>query len=158
MESDKPCNMKKTNRIVIGVLLVLAPIIFAFVYLPKDYFSPEPDCKPQKNPILKTEEFNSAGYQQEVIRLLELKNPEDFRYFFKTFLQKEETDFIVVNFRNQEYCFDVIMKVTNWDKLEGMKKTNGSSYPKELHELEWTIEEQNGNRELVYKNMHKIID
>ena len=57
---------------------------------------------------------------------------------------------------NDKYCFDTEILVLNWDILGGMRQTNGVSYPDELFNLEWEIDSV--RKEIIYKDMHAIID
>jgi hypothetical protein len=50
------------------------------------------------------------------------------------------------------------MLVTQWNKLGGMLRTNGQSYPEELYGLQWEIKRVNGAEEVVYADMRSIID
>ncbi len=119
--------------------------------LPKHYFSPAPDCTHQS---IQMQEPLSAAYQNQVIEILKNKRPADFRYFFKTFIDEKDSTGMLVNFRNDSLCFDVKMLVKNWEKLEGMRKTNGRSYPQELYDLNWHLVEN----QIVYLDMHEVID
>ncbi len=66
--------------------------------------------------------------------------------------------YMVVNRRNATHCFDALILTEKWDKLNGMKQTNGVSYPEELYELQWTIEERNGKKESIYQDIFPVID
>ena len=117
---------------------------------------PPPKC-------IESEEFNveesySDAYQAKVLSLIETALPHDFRYFFKTFFEENNKTYMMLNFRNKWHCFDVKVLVNNWDKLGGMRKVNGKAYPKELVKLKWSIEEIDGKKEVVYKDMNTIID
>ena len=101
---------------------------------------------------------NSAEYEKEVHSLLEFSLPGDYRYFFKTFFDRNDSTYMKVNFRTTDFCFDVDMLVENWDKLGGMKKVNGKSYPSELNNLKWLIQEHDGQKIVVYIDMDTIID
>jgi hypothetical protein len=63
-----------------------------------------------------------------------------------------------VKFIGQSGCFTAKMFVNKWDSLEGMKKTKGVSWPSELYDLKWAVEDINGVEELIYNDMKKIID
>jgi hypothetical protein len=141
-----------TIPFVVIAAIIIIPLVAGFVFLPKDYFTPVPDC------VNTFGNVDSARHQQEVVRLLESKHPQDFRYFFKTFVEEGESVYMVVNFRNDSQCFDGKIKVDQWDKLSGMRRTNGVSYPKELFELDWRIEETKNGKEITYVDMHRIID
>ena len=141
----------------IFLILLVGLLVLGFVSCPKDYFVKMPECIKQEafqenlNPI-------SEEYQSEVLVLLRDKNPDEFRYKFETFLQEDGNIFMLTNFRNNEFCFDAKLLVNKWDKLGGMKRTNGKSYPKELYELKWKIDNINGLEQIVYLDMHRIID
>jgi len=66
--------------------------------------------------------------------------------------------FMVTSFRTSKACFDVTILVENWDKLAGMKRTNGYSYPKELYDLKWELVGDEGMKLVKYVDMHQIID
>jgi hypothetical protein len=151
--------MKKMKWILMCSAVICVPLLTALISLPRAYFKAKPECSQMLNPLTVNGSYiNAAAYEQSINQLLKQKQPEDFRYFFKTFLQQGKTTYMVVNFRNQEYCFDARMKINNWDKLAGMRKTNGISYPEELYELTWKLEENDGKKELIYQDMHFIID
>ena len=129
--------------------------ILTFVSLcdfPEHYFKSEPECKSEN-----TNDLNKEN-QKNLVDMLENKKPADFRYFFKTFEEEGNHTIMITNFRNEESCFDVKILVNKWDKLAGMKRTNGVSYPKELYDLKWKIKSSKGEKFVEYIDMHKIID
>jgi hypothetical protein len=151
--------MAKRKSLIFSLLGITVLSLAAFISLPKAYFQPKPACTHavSENLLHATNTF-TPEYQKEVRSILETNKPGDFRYFFKTFLQQGETNYILVNLRNDQYCFDALMMVDRWDKLGGMKRTNGVSYPEEIYELKWKIAEKNGKQLIVYQDMHPIID
>ena len=92
------------------------------------------------------------------VSYLELYSPEDFRYTFITFIQENEEIIMHTKFVSENGCITVPILVEKWDKLEGMLKANGESYPKELYELNWSLQDRNGRTLVVYEDMHCIID
>ena len=98
---------------------------------------------------------DSEAYQNRVLEILAASRPEDYRYYFKTFTEDGSDVYMVVNFRKQEQCFDAKILVARWDKLQGMKQTNGLSYPAELRSLVWHIDDAH---RVVYDDMADIID
>ncbi len=136
--------------------------IFAFLILsilyscdyPKYYFDAPVLCEGKIQMHYDREKY----FIGEVNRILSKSQPSDFRYYFKTFLIEDGNDYMLVNFRNDDVCMDVKMRVEKLGKLEGMKRTNGTSYPNELHELEWTTRLNTGLLEVYYKDIHDIID
>lgn len=139
-----------------GVLVLL--LIYRFVIdVPENYWKEKPSCT-NELPFSTSAAFAEMAYQEAARNYLSAQLPKQFRYFFKTFLEEGEHTYMIVNFRNELHCFDVKMLVNKWDKLAGMKWANGKSYPKELHDLEWIVDSINGEEEVVYVDMHKIID
>ena len=143
------------------VIYLLLP--FAFLTLvgktccPKYYFTAEPPCNSEES-IFAEETYENETYQNKVHQILAASKPEQFRYFQKTFLIENGTDYLVTNFRNDEHCFDVKMRLEDLGKLTGMKRTNGRSYPEELYDLKWSLETLNGKTVVLYHDMHRIID
>lgn len=112
-----------------------------------------PECKiPQE--LLKSD-LNKQDYVNRVFSYLVNSNPEEYRYFFKTFLEGKDSTSMVVNFRNEHTCFDVEILVQDWSILSGMRKVNGKSYPKELRNLKWKLID---NQLVEYVGMDNIID
>lgn len=138
------------TRILLSVGLVSAFLVYKS--FPKYYFSAEPPC------VASFSDLQGNAYEQAIGDYLEDKKPSGFRYFFQTFTQEDGKDYMIVNMRNDTYCFDVKIRVKQWGKLEGMKRTNGISYPKELYNLQWKLEQGAGRRELIFQDMHDVID
>ena len=140
----------KKYLLIIPLFLAALFICRFMIFVPKNYWKPEPKCIANQS-----FDFSKKGtaHLSALNESLKSKSPDDYRYFFKTFLEEEKI-YMVVNFRNEQECFDVKMLVEKWDKLTGMRHANGKSYPKELHDLEWNIE----NNEVTYQGMHRIID
>lgn len=125
--------------------------------LPEHYFVSAPECIAE-NEMLQTGDPLTAENQQFLRDSLRNKSPKDFRYFFKTFEEEARNTYMITNFRNDTTCFDIKILVDNWDKLAGMRRVNGKAYPKELYDLKWQITNVSGQEEVVYIDMHDIID
>lgn len=134
------------------ILFLLLIFSFCSCDLPKHYFSSAPECNSDTTNDLDQEN------QQLLINKLKNKTPEDYRYFFKTFKEEEKFIYMITNFRSNESCFNVKILVDKWDKLAGMKRTNGHSYPIELYDLTWEIKSITGKETVRYIDMHRIID
>ena len=112
-----------------------------------------PDCiTPQE---LSGATLSQKEYQTIVFNYLENSDPSEYRYFFKTFVDEEDNTYMITNFRNEKTCFDVNVFIADWSKLNGMRKVNGESYPKELRNLKWELKEE---MEVHYSDMDDIID
>lgn len=135
------------------VLVLLSIGFLSYIVLPQYYFKPKPACQ-NVDAVLSEETMESADYQNRVLEILNDSKPEDFRYFFKTFINKDQTIYLVVNMRNAEYCFDVKMLVSNCERLKGMYRTNGKGYPAELFDLTWKL----NFPEVIFLDMYPIMD
>lgn len=119
---------------------ILATLLSSSCDFPKHYFTDLPEC------VYKSDQHNihlSLYNYDSVVKTLSTYQPNQFRYKFIKFLENEKYK-LLVNFRNENICLDVLMKMDTLGKLEGMYRTNGYSYPKELYDMKWHIK-NNGN-------------
>lgn len=136
-------------------------LLLLFVFLvscnfPEHYFTEAPACAKE---LYSTEKTESQNINQSIIlEKLRATNSKEFRYFFKTFIESEKNTYMLTSFAQNDDCFLVKILVDKWDKLGGMRRTNGVSYSKELFDLKWTITTVDGKEEIVFMDMHKIID
>ncbi len=140
--------MKPTQIMIFTVALLFT----SSCDFPEHYFTPDPNCNSNAIEDLGNEK------QKELVAKLRNVAPKEYRYYFKTFKEEGNNTYMITNFRNDESCFDIKMLVDKWDRLAGMKRTNGKSYPKELYDLKWKIESIDGAEVVKYLSMHKIID
>ncbi|MFK8005855.1 MAG: hypothetical protein AB8H03_05775 [Saprospiraceae bacterium] len=138
-------------------LLAFTMILVGKSCCPKYYFSSAPTCYSDEA-LFNTLTYEDENYQNKVFQILATSTPEQFRYFRKIFLFENGTDYLVTNFRNDEQCFDVKLRLEDLGKLAGMKRKNGVAYPVELYDLKWSLEKRNGKMEVLYLDMHRIID
>lgn len=141
-----------------GIVLIIASVLMLFsCSFPEHYFDEVPECtRNAESPDSKMDlSYDSQAYFRNILKD---SSPKDFRYFFEEFRTEGDQSFMVTNFRNENYCFSMKVLVEDWSKLEGMKKANGEGYPKELFDLKWVIEQMNGEEEIIYRDMHDIID
>lgn len=145
--------MKKIILFTFTLLIILG----AYTCFPKHYFSSTVECVSEGRLTENGDPLNSDN--QQILRE-EIRNstPENFRYYFKTFVEEASKTYMITNFRNDSLCFDIKILVDKWDRLAGMRRTNGKGYPNELYNLKWEIKNRNGREEVVYLDMHKIID
>ncbi len=149
-----------SSLVVIVVMFLLLLSIFSFFPI-NHVFIKEADCiNGADNHFIgySDTEYYKISYQEKVIELLSNRTPADYRYFFQNFIDEDPNTYMYVKFIGQTGCFTVKMTVDIWDILEGMKRTNGVSWPSELRELKWVVEIRDGTEELIYVDMYKIID
>lgn len=127
--------------------------------LPEYYNEPPPVCKSQ---VSETDPAVQLTEQVQMTQREEIREhkPSDYRYFFETFLNEDGKTYLVTNFRNNGACFNIKMLVEKLGKLKGMHRTNGVSFPTELHDLRWELKQVAGEEEeeVIFIDMHKIID
>ena len=136
-------------------LSVLLLSVCAACDLPRHYFNPAPDCVAAQASL---DASMSDVYQGGVRARLAGAKPADFRYFFERFLDEQGQQIMVVNFRNEQECFNVKMHVPELGKLAGMHAAGGESYPEELYDLEWSLAVVDGVDQVVYEDVHAIVD
>ena len=146
------------HPVTVVLIVLLATVVgFSYAFLPKHFFSSPPTCV--ADPIFSAlEDPNSTTYQNTVLDLLSTKKPEDFRYIFQTFLEEEAQTYVLIELRNEAHCFIGKFLVLELGHLAPMKPSNGVSYPKELLEVEWEIANSETGKQLIFLNMHRIID
>lgn len=146
----------KTNYLSLNIIqsffFLCLLLVASSCQLSENYWTTPIVCKGQKHEHTYSHEKYNASH---IIKILEESKPKDFRYYFMTFLAEGNTEYMLIQFRNEEYCIDVKLRVQNWEKLKGMKKVNGKSYPKELYDLQWTIGSAGS---INYVDMNPIID
>ncbi len=145
--------MKKINYFF---LLTGLLIFYLACDLPEHYWSESPECHPSA--FIGAAMPASLAYQSKVRVFLADKKAEDFRYFFDTFMDEGAKTYMMTEFRNENECFTGKILVRDWSKLEGMRRVNGKAYPKELYDLKWEIQTIDGKQEILYVDMHDIID
>ena len=136
----------------------IAILFFSFFIiscdLPKYYFDDLPECTDNPSEY----NINSDSYDKDrVIEKLLTTQPTEYRYRFETFVE-DDVYAMVVNFRKDSTCMDVLVHINQLGKLKGMYQVNGKAYPNELYDLIWEIKDFDGERSIWYKDMHDIID
>ncbi|MFK7808145.1 MAG: hypothetical protein AB8F74_10135 [Saprospiraceae bacterium] len=139
------------KKIFLFIFLLITTLIIANNF-PEHYFKAKLEC------VSNSDNDLQPAVQQQLITQLKSKQPSDFRYFFKTFDEEGEQTFMITSFRNEATCFNVKVLVEQWNKLGGMRRTNGKAYPKELYDLKWEVKEIDGKEVVYYLDMHRIID
>lgn len=140
--------MKTLTKLVLSVLIISLSSC--------SYLKDKPECS-NKDKFFDNNDPLTELYQDKVKEVLRARTADDFRYFFKTFTG-DNNEFLMVNMRNDDYCFDAKILVRNWDKLAGMRAKNGTSYPEELYNLKWKLEKSGELENIIYLDMNKVID
>ncbi len=114
---------------------------------------------PGKNKIFVNYAPSAPEYKRELTRLFLNEGTKSFSFHFNE----------LVNFNNRAYMkLDVtgagtnaqaLVAITNWNKLEGIKRTNGLGYTgAELKNLQLDVANINTDPVFTYRTLDKIID
>ncbi len=137
--------------------MVAIILLGAYTYFPEHYFTAAVECS-ETGMVIESGDPLTTENQQILMEKIRTQSSEDFRYYFKTFVEEGGATYMITNFRNDSFCFDIKMLVDKWNRLGGMLRTNGKGYPDELYNLKWEIVNIDGKEEVAYLDMHKIID
>ena len=112
-----------------------------------------------KNSIFDKYDINSNEYKKELISEIEKLGAQNLTYKFDSYVEKNGKEFIIVNIQNKHICAKGIIRIDNWNKLEGIKRTEGKGYVgAKLKGLTFKIEEKSNKYELVLTDIKRIID
>ena len=120
--------------------------------------SPPPACDlPADKAGARLSDIAQARVRDRLMRA----EPAAFRYFYRGFHTEGRREWLVVNFRNHEECFDVKLQVPESEApvLAGMRRTDGASYPEELRDVKWSVRPVDDYGEsVVFEGMRPIVD
>ena len=145
--------------IIITVILFCLFRAYTAVFWPKHIFSPAPACT--SHPFLSEnweDDVLDPSYQKKISSFLQNYQPNDFRYFRETFIKEKGDTNIILNLRNEQHCFHALFHIDHFKQLDKMVSANGQSWPKELYDVEWRIENKQGQPILLFTKMAEVID
>lgn len=117
-----------------------------------------PNCK-NKNPIFDSHAINSAEYKAELLREIEKQGQENLTYWFSDYTEQNGGEYIVVNIQNHSLCAKGMIRINDWQKLEGIKRTKGLGYVGALLKgFTFDMRKEAGHIEFVYKDIDRIVD
>ena len=141
-------------KFLLGAVVIL--LMSGYLILPRYYFTDPPQCRDTET-IPDHLSIESTRYQESILEILMTSEPDDFRYFFRSFEGNDKSR-VIVNFRNEFHCFDVKMLIREVPEINKMKNTDGQSYPGELYEVKWEINHDSSPAGVIMTGMHRIID
>ncbi|MEO0585031.1 MAG: hypothetical protein AAF135_22655 [Bacteroidota bacterium] len=125
--------------------------------IPYEYFLPVPDCEVTSEHALLSDP-GSLIYQENARRILSQHQPQDFRYFFENFEIAGPHEYVMMNVRNDEYCFSIRMRIMHWGNLTPLLSKSSYRYSRELLRVKWKILDEGGKQEVYFIEMHELID
>ena len=86
-------------------------------------------------------------------------NFNNLTYTFNQIVEQNGKDYLAIAVQGPDFNATTLVLVSNWNKLEGIKRTNGVSYSGvELRGLQLAIEENPSGANLIYKDLESIVD
>ena len=83
----------------------------------------------------------------------------NLRYWFSDHVLLDGNDYILVNIEHEKLCATGMIQVIGRDKLEGVFRTQGSSYKgAELQGLSFDMIRDSSGVEFVYRTLDRIAD
>jgi hypothetical protein len=117
-----------------------------------------PNCE-NVNPIFNQYDMNSEEYKTELLSQIEENGQNNLTYWFSSYAEENGNEYIIVYIQNDSLCAKGVIKVDDWGKIEGIKRTKGKGYVgAELKGLTFLIEKDSSKTEFVYKDLARIID
>ncbi|MDY0282023.1 MAG: hypothetical protein RBR35_15840 [Salinivirgaceae bacterium] len=117
-----------------------------------------PNCH-NKNPIFEKYEISSVDYKTELIQQIEKIGQQNLTFWFESYIKENEKEYIIVNIQHDSLCAKGKILVNDWNKIEGIRRTNGQSYSgAELQGLTFNVEKDSNKIELVYNDLIRIVD
>lgn len=117
----------------------------------------KPDCV-NSNQIFNEYKSEQIEYKNEIVKLMALDN-QKIEFWFDQYLKEDKGEFIKIQISTDKFCANAFVRVTNWSKMEGIRKTQGIGYVgAELVGLKFTLERDSTDTYFLYNDIEKIID
>jgi hypothetical protein len=140
--------MKQKTYLIIVILLAVLTTVSC----------DRPNCK-NKNPIFEKYGLNSEEYKIELLSEIEKNGQNNLTYWFYSYIEENGKEYIIVNIQNDSLCAKGMIKVNDWKKIEGIKRTKGKGYVgAELKGLIFNVKKDSNKIEFVYEDLTRIID
>jgi len=117
----------------------------------------KPDCV-NTNQIFNEYISDQIEYKNEIVKLMESDN-EKIEFWFERYLKGDKGEFIEIQISTDKFCANAFVRVNDWTKMEGIRKTQGLGYEgAELIGLKFTLESDSIDTYFLYNDIEKIID
>jgi hypothetical protein len=117
-----------------------------------------PNCE-NSNLIFDKYDIYSEEYKTELLSQIKINGQNNLTYWFDNYVEKDGEEYIIVKIQNDSLCAKGVIKVDDWYKIEGIKRTKGKGYVgAELKGLTFNVEKKSDNIEFIYKGITGIVD
>lgn len=80
-------------------------------------------------------------------------------YWLDAYVREHGNEYILVDVRHDSLCATAMIRVKDWDKIEGVKRTKGVSYKgAELRGLTFSVINDSSGVEFIYRTLDRIVD
>lgn len=135
-----------------SLLIVLSIIILVITSCDR------PKCE-NKNPIFDEFNIDSEKYKLELLNQINKYGKENLTYWLDSYLEDNGKEYIIVNIQNNYLCAKGMIRVKDWSKLKGIKRTKGIGYiGAKLKGLSFIIDKDSLKTEFIYKDITRIVD
>lgn len=116
------------------------------------------DCQ-NNNPVFTKNAPGSKAYNDELTRQIALKDNDDITYSILNYEEKDGKEFLHIKVEADDLCATAVMVMTNWNKLEDVKRTKGKGYiGAKLENLTFDVLVTADKTELRYNNLDRVTD
>lgn len=117
-----------------------------------------PACT-NRNPVFDRASYSSQEYQQELADRINRIGMDKLSYWLDAYVQEHGNEYILVDVRHDSLCAMAMIRVKDWDKIEGVKRTKGVSYKgAELRGLTFSVINDSSGVEFIYRTLDRIVD
>ncbi len=139
-------------KLKINLILVISLMILIVVSCNR------PNCE-NKNLIFDKYDIDSEEYKTELLNQIEKYGQKNLTYWFDSYIKENGNEYIIVNIQNHALCAKGKIQVNDWNKIEGIKTTQGKGYVgAKLKGLTFDVEKKSNKTELIYKDINRIVD
>ena len=111
------------------------------------------------NPIFDKYSPEEQEYKTELIHQLSLIDGNDLNYWMDSYKNIQGKEYLGIHIQGKDLCAKTFLRVENWSKIEGIKRTKGMGYRgAELVGIKFDVVRDSNQTELVYKGIDYIFD
>lgn len=86
-----------------------------------------PVCK-NENPVFEKYTLDSKEYINELGRILQMDDASNISFSFERYEKQEGKEYLFVDISGKKFCAKGKILVTNWNKIEDIRRTKGIGY------------------------------
>lgn len=117
-----------------------------------------PECE-NMNVVLDQYEYDSNEYKNELADLVHAADTNSLSYWLHNYHEKAGKEYLGVYIQGGDICAKGEILVNDWDKIEGIRTSQGQGYRgAQLVGLTFDIQQNSGQTEFIYRDLEYIRD